>query len=39
VFLFVLYNLAHRPDGDPRHDLDLASRGIVKMLEGGVEVE
>jgi hypothetical protein len=34
VFLFVLSNLPHRPDGDPRYDLDLASPGIVKMLEG-----
>jgi hypothetical protein len=34
VFLFALCNLPHRPDGDPRHDLDLASPGIVKMLEG-----
>jgi hypothetical protein len=34
VFLFALYNFPHRPDGDPRDDLDLASPGIVKMLEG-----
>jgi hypothetical protein len=34
VFLFALDSLPHRPDGDPRHDLDLASPGIVKMLEG-----
>ena len=34
VFLFELSNLPHRPDGDPRHDLDLASPGIVKTLEG-----
>ena len=34
VFLFALENLPHRPDGDPRHDLDMASPGIVKMLEG-----
>jgi hypothetical protein len=34
VFLFALDNLPHRPDGDPREDLDLASLGIVKMLEG-----
>jgi hypothetical protein len=33
VFLFALENLPHRPDGDPRHDLDMASPGIVKMLE------
>ena len=35
VFLFALGNLPHRPGGDPRHDLDLASPGIVKVLEGG----
>lgn len=34
VFLFALDNLPHRPGGDPRHDLDMASLGIVKMLEG-----
>ncbi|SEQ82967.1 hypothetical protein [Streptomyces radiopugnans] len=34
VFLFALYNLPHRPDGDARDDLDLASPGIVKVLEG-----
>jgi hypothetical protein len=34
VFLFALDNLPHRPDGDPRDDLDLASPGIVKMLQG-----
>lgn len=33
VFLFALDNLPHRPDGDPRDDLDLASLGIVKVLE------
>ncbi|WP_438947750.1 hypothetical protein [Streptomyces triticisoli] len=33
VFLFALYNLPHRPGGDPRDDLDLASLGIVKILE------
>jgi hypothetical protein len=32
VYLFALYNLPHRPD-DPRRDLDLASLGIVKVLE------
>ena len=32
VYLFALYNYPHRP-GDPRHDLDLASLGIVKVLE------
>jgi hypothetical protein len=35
VFLFALCNFPHRPDGDPRLDLDMASLGIVKMLEGG----
>jgi hypothetical protein len=34
VYLFALNNLPHRPDGDPRDDLDLASLGIVKVLEG-----
>jgi len=34
VFLFALDGFFHRPDGDPRDDLDLASPGIVKMLEG-----
>ena len=34
VFLFALENFPHRPDGDPRDDLDLASLGIVKVLEG-----
>jgi hypothetical protein len=34
VFLFALDSLPRRPDGDPCHDLDLASPGIVKMLEG-----
>lgn len=34
VFLFALYNLPHRPGGDPRHDLDLASLGVVKVLDG-----
>jgi hypothetical protein len=33
VFLFALYNLPHRADRDPRDDLDLASVGIVKVLE------
>lgn len=33
VFLFALDNLPHRPAGDPRDDLDLASLGIVKVLE------
>jgi hypothetical protein len=32
VYLFALYNYPHRPN-DSRHDLDLASLGIVKVLE------
>lgn len=35
VFLFALYSFPHRPNGEPRHDLDLASLGIVKVLEDG----
>lgn len=34
VFLFALHSHPHRPHGDPREDLDLASFGIVKVLEG-----
>jgi hypothetical protein len=34
VFLFALDGYPHRPDGDPRYDLDMASPAIVKMLEG-----
>ncbi|MEE1941704.1 hypothetical protein V1L54_20235 [Streptomyces sp. TRM 70361] len=34
VFLFALDNFPHRPDGDPRDDLDLASPGIVRVLDG-----
>ena len=33
VFTFALHNYPHRPDGDARDDLDLASYGIVKVLE------
>lgn len=33
VHLFALYNLPHRPGGDPHDDLDLASLGVVKVLE------
>lgn len=33
AFLFALHDFPHRPDGDPRDDLDLASPGIVKVLE------
>jgi hypothetical protein len=35
VFTFALHDYPHRPDGDPRQDLDLASYGIVKVLEDG----
>jgi hypothetical protein len=35
VFLFALENYPHRPDGDPRHDLDLASPSIVRVHEDG----
>ncbi|MFF5296239.1 hypothetical protein [Paractinoplanes globisporus] len=34
VYLFALHSFPHRPDGDPRDDLDLASLGIVKVLDG-----
>lgn len=34
VFLFALPGYPHRPDGDPRDDLDRASLSIVKLLEG-----
>ncbi|GAA4621406.1 hypothetical protein GCM10023196_009450 [Actinoallomurus vinaceus] len=33
-FTFAGYHLPHRP-GDPVHDLDMASYGVVKMLENG----
>ncbi|MFG2596854.1 hypothetical protein [Streptomyces sp. NPDC048462] len=33
VFTFALYDHVHRPDGDPRDDLDLAGYGIVKVYE------
>ena len=33
VFLFALDDHRHRPDGDPRDDLDLASYGIVKVFD------
>jgi hypothetical protein len=33
VYLFALYNFPHRPTSDPRDDLDLASLGIVKVLD------
>ncbi|WP_199856805.1 hypothetical protein [Nocardia suismassiliense] len=36
VFLFALYDHVHRPDGDPRDDLDLVSYGIVKVLDAGL---
>jgi hypothetical protein len=35
VFTFALHDYRHRPDGDPREDLDLASYGIVKVLDDG----
>ncbi|MCD0443974.1 hypothetical protein LO763_10095 [Glycomyces sp. A-F 0318] len=35
VHLFALYNYPHRPGGDRREDLDLASPGIVAVLDGG----
>ncbi|TDB86088.1 hypothetical protein [Actinomadura sp. 7K534] len=35
VFIFALNDHPHRPGGDPRDDLDLASYGIVKVLENG----
>jgi hypothetical protein len=34
LWLFELCNFPHRPGGDPRDDLDLASPAIVKTLEG-----
>ncbi|MFD6335934.1 hypothetical protein [Streptomyces sp. NPDC060131] len=34
VFLFALPGYPHRPDGDPRDDLDRAGLGIVKLLPG-----
>ncbi|WP_432052094.1 hypothetical protein [Streptomyces xiamenensis] len=34
VYLFALSGYPHRPGGDPREDLDRASLGIVKVLEG-----
>ena len=33
-FTFELSGLVHRPDGDRRDDLDIASYGIVKALDG-----
>jgi hypothetical protein len=33
VFTFALHGYSHRPDEDPREDLDLASYGIVKVLD------
>jgi hypothetical protein len=35
VFTFALHDYPHRPNGDPREDLDLASYGIVKVLDAG----
>jgi hypothetical protein len=34
VFLFALDGYPHRPNADPRYDLDMASPAIVKMLDG-----
>ncbi|WP_153456339.1 hypothetical protein [Streptomyces smaragdinus] len=34
VYLFALAGFPHRPDGDPRDDLDRAGLGIVKYVEG-----
>jgi hypothetical protein len=34
VYLLALNGFPHRPNGDPRDDLDLASLGIVKVLDG-----
>src|SRR5262249_19167527 len=34
VFAFALHGPPPRPGGDPRDDLDRASYGIVKLLEG-----
>ncbi|WNV88054.1 hypothetical protein [Umezawaea sp. Da 62-37] len=33
VFLFALDDFPHRPDGDPRDDIDMASPGVVKVYE------
>ncbi|MFG1927860.1 hypothetical protein [Cryptosporangium sp. NPDC048952] len=35
VFAFALRDFPHRPTGDPRNDLDLASYGITKLDESG----
>lgn len=35
VFVFALHDFPHRPDGDPRDDLDLASCGIVEVRDDG----
>lgn len=34
-FIFALYDHPHRPNGDPRDHLDLASYGIVKVCDDG----
>jgi hypothetical protein len=34
VFAFAVHGFPHRPGGDPRDDLDLASYGVVKLLDG-----
>jgi hypothetical protein len=33
VFVLALYDHVHRPGGNPREDLDLASYGVVKVFE------
>ena len=35
VFTFVATQFPHRPDGDPRDDLDVGSYAIVKTLDSG----
>ncbi|MZD07367.1 hypothetical protein GTW43_20105 [Streptomyces sp. SID5785] len=35
VFTFALYDFPHRPEAEACDDLDLASYGIVKVLDGG----
>lgn len=34
VYLFAQHGYPYRPDGDPRDDLDLASLGVVRLLDG-----
>ncbi|WP_342379934.1 hypothetical protein NVS55_10310 [Myxococcus stipitatus] len=35
VFTFALHDHLHRPDGAPQEDLDLASYGLVRVLDQG----